>query len=149
MKINYAYIVALSSLIFFAVGRIVKVVVEKQELRNTKNIRIANPRGRKINIGFEFSDDTKLVQTILVCIADNKCYFIKDPEIIKVVFVLIKVKIKKESLVLTPNMICFLALKLINNDQTLIVKIKNFIASSNNRAWLFAQVTKATTVRLL
>lgn len=121
-------------MIFFAVGRIVKAVVEKQELRNTKNMRIANPRGRNINIGFEFSDDTKLVQTILVCIADNKRYFIKDPEIIKVVFVLIKVKIKKESLVLTPNMICFLALKLINNDQTLIIKIENFIASSNNRA---------------
>lgn len=37
LEINDAYIMALSFLIFFAVGKIVKAVVEKQKRKNTKN----------------------------------------------------------------------------------------------------------------
>ena len=85
---------------------------------------MANPRGG--NIGLGFSDNTELAHTILTCIADNERYLVKDPEIIKMVFDLVKAKIKNESLVLTPNMLRFLALKLINNDQPFIVKIGTF-----------------------
>lgn len=70
----------------------------------------------------------------------------KDPEIIKIVFGLVKAQIKNESLVLTPNMMIFLALKLINNDQILIVKIGNFITSSTNRARLVARVSGAAII---
>ena len=42
LEIDDAYVVALSFLIAFAVGKIVKAVIEKQKRR--KNIRIANPR---------------------------------------------------------------------------------------------------------
>ena len=94
---------------------------------------MANPRGG--NIGLGFSDNTELAHTILTCIADNERYLVKDPEIIKMVFDLVKAKIKNESLVLTPNILRFLALKLINNDQTLIVKIRNIIVSSNIDKW--------------
>lgn len=146
LEINDAYIMALSFLIFFAVGKIVKAVVEKQKRKNTKNVNMANPRGGNINIKLEFSDDTDLAHTILECIADNERYLVKAPEIIEIVFALVKAKIKKESLVLTPNMIRFLALKLINNDQTLIVKIGNIVASSNNRARLFARVSGAAVI---
>ena len=149
LEINDAYIMALSFLIFFVVGKIVKAVVEKQKRKNTKNVNMANPRGGNINIGLEFSDDTELAHTILACIADNERYLVKDPEITKIVFALVKAKIKKESLVLTPNMMRFLALKLINNDQTLIVKIGNIVASSNNRARLFARVSGAAIIGLV
>jgi hypothetical protein len=138
LEISDVYIMALSFLIFFAVGKIFKAVIEKQKQNNTKNINIANPRGG--NLGLEFSDDTELAHTILACIADNERYLVKDPELTKIVFALVKAKIKKESLVLTPNMMRFLALKLINNDQTLLVKIGNVVASSNNRARLFSRV---------
>ena len=129
---------ALSFLIFFAVGKIFKAVVEKQKQNNTKNINIANPKGE--NLGLEFSDDRELAHTILACIADNERYLVKDPEIIKIVLTLVKAKLKKESLVLTPNMMRFLALKWINNDQILIVKIGNIVDSSNNPARLFTRL---------
>ena len=144
LEINDFYVMVLSFLIFFAVGKIVKGVIDKLERKNAKNINMPNPRGG--NIGLEFSDDTELAFTILSCIADNERYLVKDPEIIEVVFALVKAKIKKESLVLTPNMMRFLALKLINHDQTLIVKIGNIVASSNNRARLFAQVFGAAII---
>ena len=141
LAISDAYIMALSFLIFFAVGRIVKAVVEKQK---RKNVNMANPRGG--NIGLEFSDDTELAYTILTCIADNERYLLKDPEIIKIIFDLVKAKIKNESLILTPNMLRFLALKLINNDQTLTVKIGNIIVSSNTRVRLFARVSGSAII---
>lgn len=144
LEINDFYVMVLSFLIFFAVGKIVKGVIDKLERKNAKNINMPNPRGG--NIGLEFSDDTELAFTILSCIADNERYLVKDPEIIKVVFALVKANIKKESLVLTPNMMRFLALKLINHDQTLIVKIGNIVASSNNRARLFARVFGAAII---
>ena len=121
----------LTFLVFFAIGIIFRVLIEKKIQNNTKNINIANPTGK--NLVLEFSNDTQLTSTILTCIADNERYLVKDPEIIKIVFALIKAKIKEESLVLTTNMLRFLALRLINNDQTLIVKIGNIVTSSNNR----------------
>ena len=134
LEISEAYVMALSFLILFAVGRIIKAVIEKQKRKNAQNVNTANLRGG-------FSDDTELTNTILTCIGDNERYLVKDPKIIKMVFDLVKAKIKNESLVLTPNILRFLALKLINNDQTLIVKIRNIIVSSNNRARLFARVS--------
>lgn len=144
LEISDAYVMALSFLIFFAVGKIVKAVVEKQTQKNAKNVNMVNPRVG--NIGLEFSDDTELANVILTCIADNERYLVKDPEIIKIVFNLVKAKIKDESLVLTPNMLRFLALKLINNDQTLMVKIGNILVSSNNRARLLARVSGSAVI---
>ena len=144
LEISDAYVMALSFLIFFAVGKIFQAVVEKQKRKKTGNVNMSNPRGG--TIGVEFSDDTELANIILTCIADNERYLLKDPELIKVVFNLVKAKIKNESLSLTPNMLRFLALKLINNDQTLIVKIGNIIVSSNNRARLFARVSGAAVI---
>ena len=43
-------------------------------------------------------------------------------------------------------MLRFLALKVINNDQTLIVKIGNIIVSSNSRARLFARVSGSAII---
>lgn len=73
----------------------------------------------------------------------------KDPEIIKIVFALVKAKVKNEFLVLTPNMIRFLALRLINNDQTLILKICNIVASSNNQARLFTRLAGSAIIRFV
>ena len=97
LEISDAYVMALSFLIFFVVGRIVKAVVEKQKRKNAGNVHMANPRGGSIEL--EFSDDTELAHTILTCIAENERYLVKDPEIIKMVFGLVKAKIKNESLV--------------------------------------------------
>ena len=114
LEISDAYVMALSFLIFFSVGKIVKAVVEKQKRKNAGNVNMVNTRGGSIEL--KFSDDTELVHTILTCIADNERYLVKDPKIIKMVFDLVKAKIKNESLILTPYIMRFLALKLINTD---------------------------------
>ena len=97
-------------------------------------------------IGLEISDNRELILTILSCRSYNERYLVKNPKIIKLVFGLVKEKIKNESLVLTPNMIRFLALKLINNDQSLIIKIGNIVASSSNRARLLVRVSAAAVI---
>lgn len=145
LAIDDAYVAALSFLVFFAVGKIVKAVIEKQK----RNIHIASPRGGNISVGLELTDDTELAEVILSCINDNEHYMIKDPRIIQIVFDLVKAKIKKESLVVTPNMIRFLALSLLSNDQTFIVKIGNILASSNNRIRLFARLMGAGVIGFL
>ena len=133
---------ALTFLIFFAVGKIVKEVIAKQLEKRSNPKTMVNPRGG----GIELSDDTELGLTILSCIANNERYLVKDPELIKIIFRLVKAKIKNESLVITPNMARFIALQLIKNDQTFIVKIGNAVVSSNNRVRLFARVTGAAMV---
>ena len=138
------YVMALSFCIFFAVGKIVKSVLEKQHHQNSKNIQIPNPKGGAI--GLEVSDDTKLAWTILSSIADNERYLVKDPEVKKVIFGLVKEKLKNQSLVLTPNMMRFLALQLLNNNQSLIAKIGNTIVSSSNRARLITRVSGAAVI---
>lgn len=74
--------------------------------------------------------------TILSCIADNEQYLVKNPRIRELIFKLVKEKIKNQALVITPNMFRFLALKLIAEDQSLIIKVENTVFSSDNRARL-------------
>lgn len=138
LVIDDFYVMLVTFLISFAVTKIVKAVIEKQMLKNKNNTNMTNPRGGDLKL--EFSDDTELAETILACIADNERYLIKDPELIKVIFNLVKAKIKNEVFLLTPNMIRFLALNLKSKDQTLIVKIGNIIASSNTRVRLLSRM---------
>jgi hypothetical protein len=149
LAISDAYVMALSFLLSYAIVRIAKSAIEKQQQKQKNaGVNVINPRGG--NLGLElFSDDTELAHTILACIADNERYLVKSPEIIKIIFRLVKAKIKNESLILTPNMMRFLALKLINNDQNLIVKIGNIIVSSDSRARLFARVCGSTILGLI
>lgn len=146
-EINHAYLMALSFLIFFAVGKTVKAVFDKQKRKNAWNITIPNPRGR--NIGLKIFDYNKLAITILYYIADNERYLVKDPKIIKLIFGLVKAKIKEEFLVLTPNIMRFLALKLLNNNKSLILKIGNIIVLSTNQTRLIARLSGSAIIGFL
>lgn len=142
-EIHDAYPMALCFLISFAVGKIVKAVIEKQKRKR----QIVNPRGGDtIGLEIEISDDTELAKMILSCISDNERYLIKDPIIIQIVFNLVKAKIKQESLAISPNLMRFLALTLISRDQTLIVKIGNIFASSNNQIRFLVRLMGSTTI---
>ena len=77
-------------------------------------------------MGIGFSNDIELVNIILTCIADNQRYLVKDPEITNLVYSLVWAKIKTEPRILTSNMLHFLALKLLNLNQTLMVNIGNY-----------------------
>lgn len=141
-EISDVYVMALSLILFFVIGRIFKAVVEKQKQKNAKTL--PNPRGGTLEL--EVTDDRELALTILSCIDDNERYLVKDPKLIKVIFSLVKEKIKNESLVLTPNMMRFLALKLLNNDQSFLTQIGNVVVSSNNRARFMARISGAAVI---
>ena len=49
LEISDAYVMALSFLIFFSVGKIVKAVVEKQKRKNAGNVNMVNTRGGSTN----------------------------------------------------------------------------------------------------
>jgi hypothetical protein len=146
-EISDAYVMALTFIIIFAVTKIVKQVIEKKINKHNKKIEMHNPRGGSTEI--KFSDDNELAFTILSCIADNEKYLVKSPNIKKFIFSLVKKKLKNESLVLTPNMIRFLALKLISEDQTLIVKIGNVVFSSRNRVRLLTRLAGTAAIAVL
>lgn len=141
-EISDAYVMVLTFIIFFSVTKIVKEVIKKRG--NPKELQIQNPRGGGIEL--QLSDDNELAFTILSCIADNEQYLVKSPKIKEWVFHLVKEKIKNESLVLTPNMMRFLALKLLNPDQSFIGKIGNIVISSNNRVRLLTRLSGAAII---
>jgi hypothetical protein len=111
-------------------------VIEKTNA--AKKVKIPNPKGGSLEI--KFTDDSELAAIILSCIADNELYVVRDPRIIQLVFGLVKEKVKNKSLVMTPNMLRLLALKLLNNDQSLIAKFGNIAVSSENRIRLVTRV---------
>ena len=144
LEISDAYVMALAFLISFSVTKVLKAFFEKQKKYNSKHIMMPNPVGGEVNV--QITDDSELGKTILSCIADNNRYLIKDPELINIVFSLVKAKIKDESIILTPNMMRFLALKLIKNDQTFMVKVGNIMLSANSRAQFITWVVFSTAV---
>lgn len=148
-EISDLYLIALTFYIFFMIGKIVREVIEKQKQKreNSKYINMPNPKGG--SLGIELSDNNELALTILSCIADNENYLVKNKELIKIVFGLVHEKIKNEYLVFTPNIMRFLALKLINNNQSVIVKIGNIVVSSNNRVRISARVLGTAVIALV
>lgn len=90
LEISDVYVMALSFVIFYMVGRILKGVIKKQN----EKIKLVNPRGGEL----DFSDNRELIQTILVCINDNERYFVKNPQIKRLIFHLVKFKLTNESL---------------------------------------------------
>lgn len=139
-EISDFYVMALSFCLFFAIARIVKSVVKKQR------IQMPNPKGGAI--GLQVSDDRELGTLILSCIADDEIYSVKNERVVKVIFDLVQAKIKNESLVLTPNMMRFLALKLLNNNNksSLITKVGNMVVLSDNRVRLVNRVAGAAVI---
>lgn len=146
LEISDLYVMAFAFAIFFFVGSIFRRILEEKMTSGPvcNATGVPNPRGGTLK--FQFSDETKLANTILTCIADDQRYRIKNPELAKIIFTLVKAKIQNESLVLTPNMLRFLALKLVNNDQSLILKLGNMVASSNNQIRLFVRVLGAAVI---
>lgn len=137
LEINDAYLVALTFIIFYAVGSIIRKVIEK--LARTEKIKIANPKGG----AFHYTDENELASVILACIANNELYIVRDARIIDLVFTLVKQNIKNQSLVLAPNLIRLIALKLTRTDQNFMMQFGSIIISSDNRSRLITRLLGA------
>lgn len=143
-EISDIYLMTLTFLISFAVTKILKEVIKRL---TEKKLKLPNPRGGGSSI--QLSDDDELALTILSCIADNELYLVKSKKLKQLIFALVKGEIKNESLGLTPNLIRFLALRLLNPDKSLIVKVGNLILLSSNRARLFFRLKGSALIGVI
>lgn len=131
-EISDAYIMALGFIISFLVVKGTKKTIEK--LKERKKIMMANPRGGSVD--FRLKDENELGQIILTCINDDKQYLVLNDDIKTLIFKLVKVNMTNQSLILTPNMIRFLAINLLTNNEPLIMKVGKAILTSDNRTRL-------------
>lgn len=152
LEISDLYVMTLTFILFFTIGKITRNVFnklienKKQKNRgeNYKTITLYNPNRGSLELILK--DDMELAKTILTCIADNESYIIKSPELIRIIFTFVREKITNKSLVLTPNLLRFVALKLINDDQKMVTKVGNVILSSNNRVRLYNRIIGAAAI---
>ncbi len=148
-EISDIYVMALTCVITVLVAKITTEIIHKIISKNTKEnkIKLSNPRGGKIDI--KISDEVELAHTILTCIADNEQYLVTSPTIKQLIFNLVKKKIKSESLIITPNLIRLLALRILIKDEPKIIKFRNALVSSSNFARLKIRVIGSSTLSLL
>ena len=78
LEIREVYVMTLTFLIFFTVGRISKSVIAKHRHQKLtkKQVQIPNPKGGDLE--FHVSEDASLRTLILESIANNKTYLVKD-----------------------------------------------------------------------
>lgn len=138
-EVSDLYIMALSFILFYAVTRTVTRVVEKRKQKNRHDAKVKNLKGGEINV----ADESELGLTILACIADDHNYIVKNQKITKLIFELVKEKMKNESLAITPNLMRYLATRLIREDRTLIVQVGNLVVQSESRNRFLTRISTA------
>lgn len=112
-EVNDFYAMALTMIIFFAVGRIIKAAIKNQEAKNQEQVTtLPNPRGGGVLevLSGDEKFDPELMTIMLSCINENESYLVENQAIKELIFRLVKANIQTESLVLTPNLLRFLAL---------------------------------------
>lgn len=136
--INDAYVMALAFIVSYTTVQVIKRLAAKRSSKD-KGTKVYNVRGGSFDIGtsddsldIKISNENKLEQTILTCIEDGKNYVVTDPTLKRLIFNLVREKITNKSLIFTSNMIRLVALKLINNKQHSLVKIRTAIISTDN-----------------
>ena len=77
----------------------------------------------------DFITEGELANAILVCIKNDKSYFIKNTQLRQLLFILVKAKLKKTSIILSPQLVRFLAYKILMRNPTLREKARNFLLS--------------------
>lgn len=119
-------------LTIFTLSFLLTVIVRKivAKLRKKQQLQLPEPGGDQVN--FELFDDSELGHIILSCIANDEQYLVRDRKLKELLFALVRAKLSNESLIITPNLVRFLALRLIKPNNGLITKIGNFIVSSNS-----------------
>ena len=137
---------ALSFILFYTITRIVKSVIEKQKQKKRNYAKIPNPKGGSSEIEGTITDESELGLAILSCIADEHSYIVKHPKIIRLVFNLVMRQINDESLKLTPNMMRYLAMRLLKKDQTIIAIIGNVLLETESQSRFFARIGGAAFI---
>ena len=118
LEIDDNYVMGFTFVIGVLVVRIssrVKEKIDQKKKSKRKKFSLKNYRGGSNEGGIRLTDDHELAMTILTCIADNDVNIVINQKLRNLIFELVKQKIKNESLVITPNLIRFVALKILCN----------------------------------
>ena len=110
----------------FFIGLVAKHVVRK--LKKKQATRLPHAGGSSA-LDLELYNDNDLGHIILSCIADEDRYLVRDPKLNELIFAPIRAKIRNESLIINPNLIRFIALRLIKPNTGIIARIGNLVIS--------------------
>lgn len=137
-EISDFYLMVLTFIITYWVTKSVKDILKRHFSKESQNtVQVPNVVGGGFPV---LVDDTEIAMTILTCISDQGSYLVKDPKVIQIIFGLTKEKLKNESLVITPNLIRFFALRLVNSQPSTLVRIGNLVSSTDNQVRLLFRV---------
>ncbi|QXE46097.1 hypothetical protein IV203_000075 (plastid) [Nitzschia inconspicua] len=146
-EINDLYLMAITFIVTFYVTSVCKKILTNYlSKKSPGDVEIKNPRGGAIP---SLTDDNELGMAILTCISDNGIYHVKDKNLRRIVFELAKEKLTNESLIITPNLIRFVGLRLINPNQTTVVTIGNFLTSTDNRVRLILRFSASVIAGII
>lgn len=147
--INELYFMGLAFLIGIIITRVVKYVLSKRSMKDHKDTKITNPRGGGVGIKVDWSEDAELASAISVCIKDNELYLVRNKRIIELIFKLSKRKLSDQSLVLSPNLLGFMAQTMISKRDPIHVKVGEVIFSSASRSRMILRTTTSLVVGIL
>ena len=101
------------------------------------------------DFNIDLVDETEIAFTILTCINDQYSYLIHDKQVARLIFKLIRAKMSTESLVLSPNLMRFIALKLIRPQEAIWKVGAKTLILTENRNRLIVRVLASVAVGLL
>ena len=142
-EIDELYVMILSCLIGMLVASVTKKVIlklydkygsktKRKKIKNrTKKTSFYNPIGGDTLL--QTTSNSELAYLILTCIADEDSYIVKNKEIAKMIFALVKAKIKNESLIISPNFLRYLAKTIVyqESQQSLLMQFKSVMVQTS------------------
>jgi hypothetical protein len=137
-EISEIYLLVLTFvLVYFSTRVFMKVLKKHPHKENQKGFKLYHTRGGDL---LSYFGENELAKAIVTCISDDEQYVVKDMRMKTLIFDLVKRKLKKESIIVTPNMVRFLSLRLIKDEKTLLLQIGDSFLSSSNRVRLMIRL---------
>ena len=171
-EISDAYVMAFSFCLFYVFGRILKQFIRRQILKEQKELQKKKQPTRKFNFNkrrekskikvnfpnpdggddfpIEFNSNRAFADAILGCIADDSSMLVRDPDMKKFIFEMVKSYIQNEAIVLTPKLLRFLAWKYLmeTRNRHLILRVGDLIVATNHKAKLYARVGATAVIAI-
>ena len=91
-------------------------------------------------------DESEIALTILSCISNENNFLVRDQRVLRLIFKLVEAKMMDESLVISPNLLRFLALRLLKPDSSLWMTITKHVVMAANRRRLLIRFAGAAAV---
>ena len=149
---NDAYVMALTFIVCFLVARISKEMITKkikQAQERKKRKSLTHIKGGSLTL--DATDQKDLAELILSYVKDFGVYKLKDPRMINLIFNLVQANVERESIILSPRLIRFLALSVTSKAQVgnnIALQAGKIIVSTDNFVRLKARIIISAAIGL-